>query len=106
MIQRRLLSFVFILLFAFAQQQALLHSYIHLSDSQESSSSEKHGQTHSEFCEKCISIAGIGAAIGSQTHAILFAAAIFALAFFLALTFFSSTYRTYQSRAPPSPAQA
>jgi hypothetical protein len=106
MIQRRLLSFIFILLFAFAQQQALVHPYVHLaseqgSTSQESSTNDKHGQTHSEVCAKCITLAGVGSAVSSDAPSIHVLPATFELAYSVFKTFFSTAYCTYHSRAPP-----
>jgi hypothetical protein len=106
MIQRRLLSFIFILLFAFAQQQALVHPYAHLtseqqSTSQDTSTSDKHGQTHSETCGKCITLASIGSAVSSDALIIHVLSATFALAIDVTEPFFSTSYTPYHSRAPP-----
>lgn len=107
MIQRRLLSLFFVLLLVFAQQQAALHAYVHLangseSSSQQSSSSDKQAPAHSETCGKCISIAGIASAIGSQPIVIHVLPATFEFTIELASSATSSTYLPYQSRAPPS----
>ena len=106
MIQRRLLFFVFVLLFAFAQQQTLVHPYAHLASeqqntSQETSTSDKHGQTHSETCGKCITLAGIGSAVSSDALIIHVLPATFDLALEVTAPFFSTAYTSYRSRAPP-----
>ena len=108
MIQRRLLSFVFILLFAFAQQQALVHPYVHLVSEEESSSqqnnstSNKQSPVHSEICEKCIALAGITSAVGSQAHILLVSPATFERTTEFTQPLFSTTYFPYHSRAPPT----
>ena len=110
MIQRRLLSFIFIfiLLFAFAQQQALLHPYVHLADEQENSTQQnnstnnKQTPAHSDVCGKCVALAGIGSAVGSHAPAIHVLPATFELAIEVAQPFSSSTYLPYRSRAPPN----
>lgn len=108
MIQRRLLSFVFILLFAFAQQQALVHPYVHLAKERESSSqqnnstSNKQSPSHSEICEKCIALSGIGSAVSSHAPVIHFLPATFELAIEVVQSYSSSTNLAYHSRAPPT----
>jgi|WetSurMetagenome_2_1015567.scaffolds.fasta_scaffold110207_2 hypothetical protein len=108
MIQRRFLSFVFILLFAFAQQQALVHPYVHLANQQESSSpqnnstSNKQSPSHSEICEKCIALAGIGSAVSSHAPVIHLLSATFELTIQIVQSYSSSTYLPYHSRAPPT----
>ncbi len=102
MIQRRFISILFILLFAFAQQQAMIHPYVHLANEQEKTPNNKQIPAHSDVCSKCVALAGIGSAIGAQTHALHVLPTTFELAVFVALPFFSSTTLPYSSRAPPS----
>ncbi len=112
MIQRRLLSYILVLLFAFGQQQALVHPYAHLvsgqesssqknSSGQENSSSNKQIPAHSDVCGKCVALAGIGSAVGSLAHALLVSPTTFELAVFVTQSFFSNTTLPYLSRAPP-----
>ena len=108
MISRRLLSFAFILLFAFAQQQALVHPYVHLAEEQENalqqngSTSNKQSPAHSEICEKCLALAGIASAVSAHAPVVHILPAIFECAIEVAQSLSSSTYLPYHSRAPPS----
>jgi hypothetical protein len=78
MIQRRLLSFVFILLFAFAQQQALVHPYVHLTNEQGSSSPQNNSTSNKQN------------------------PSTFELAIEVVQSYSSSTNLAYHSRAPPT----
>ncbi|MGB4812206.1 MAG: hypothetical protein WBP13_06955 [Methylophilaceae bacterium] len=107
MIQRQLLSFVFILLFAFAQQEVMVHPYVHLTNVQESTSREnfsknKQSPTHSDICGICVALAGIDSAVSSQAFTFLTIPTSFERSTEVAVSFISAPYLNYRSRAPPS----
>jgi hypothetical protein len=101
MIQRRLLYFVLTLLLVFAQQQAIVHPYVHLANGQESSTSDKQAPAHSETCGKCIAFAGVSAAVSSQALTIAILPTAFERSVEIAQPLLSTLHLSYHSRAPP-----
>ena len=111
MTQLRILSFILVFLFAFAQQQALVHPYKHLADEQESASpqnttGDKQSPAHSEICGKCIALSAIGAAASAQSPTLFLLPATHLLAVEVAQHFSSTVSLPYSARAPPHLTQA
>ncbi|MDI1300009.1 DUF2946 family protein [Methylotenera sp.] len=111
MIRRSFLTFFFAVLLVFGQQQAMVHAYVHTADFQQQSSnqqsstqkssSEDKSTNHSEVCGKCLSLAGLSAAIGSQAHILNIASGQFELSTVLHQSVISTRFFSYHSRAPP-----
>lgn len=112
MIRRSFLTLFFAVLLMFGQQQAMVHAYVHTADLQQKSSnqlsssqqpsSEDKSTNHSELCGKCLSLAGLAAAIGSQAHILNIASGQFELSTALPQSVVSSHFSSYHSRAPPT----
>ncbi len=111
MIRRSFLTLIFAVLLMFGQQQAMVHAYVHMADLQQKSSnqqsisqkssSEDKSTNHSELCGKCLSLAGLAAAIGSQAHILNIASGQFELLTELPPSVISARCFSYRSRAPP-----
>ena len=111
MIRRSFLTLFFAVLLIFGQQQAMVHAYVHTADlqqktsnqqtSNQKSSSEDKSSNHAEVCGKCLSLAGLTAAIGSQAHILNIASGQFELLTALHQSVISTRFSSYRSRAPP-----
>ena len=111
MIRRSFLTLFFAVLLMFGQQQAMVHAYVHTADLQQKSSnqqtynqkssSEDKSTNHAEVCGKCLSLAGLSAAIGSQAHILNIASGQFELSTALHQSVVSTHFSSYHSRAPP-----
>jgi Protein of unknown function (DUF2946) len=101
MIRHTFLSLLFAVLFVFAQQQAMLHSYVHTADWQQKSSGDKQAPKHSEVCGKCVALSNIGHTVTSQSHAFNVASGQFELSTSSHLSIASESFVPYHSRAPP-----
>ncbi|MDI1361573.1 hypothetical protein [Methylotenera sp.] len=111
MIRRSFLTLFFAVLLVFGQQQAMVHAYVHTADLQQKtsnqqtlnqkSSSEDKSSNHAEVCGKCLSLAGLTAAIGSQAHILNIASGQFELLTALHQSVISTRFSSYRSRAPP-----
>jgi K+ transporter len=101
MIQRTFLSLVFAILLVFAQQGAMLHSYMHTADWQQKSSNESKSTNHTEACGMCVALANLGSAVSSQAHISIFSSGQFELSTALHQSIISRCFLPYQSRAPP-----
>jgi hypothetical protein len=106
MIRRAFFSLFFAVLLVFAQQEAMLHSYVHTADWQQKSSNQQSSSggkstNHSEVCGKCVALANLGAAVGSQAHILSIASGQFELATALHQSVISARFSSYRSRAPP-----
>ena len=111
MTRRIFLTLFFAVLLMFGQQQAMVHAYVHTADFQQKtlkeqfstqkSSSEDKSTNHSELCGKCLSLAGLAAAIGSQAHILNIASGQFELSTALIQPVVSAHFSSYHSRAPP-----
>lgn len=101
MIQRSFLTLLFTVLLMFGQQQAMVHTYVHTADLQQKSSENKSLPNHSEVCGKCVALANLGAAVGSQTHILNIASGHFQLSTHLHQSIVSQRVLAYLSRAPP-----
>ena len=111
MIRRSFLTLFFAVLLVFGQQQAMVHAYVHTADLQQKSSnqqtynqkssSEDKSTNHAEVCGKCLSLAGLSAAIGSQAHILNIASGQFELSTALHQSVVSTHFSFYHSRAPP-----
>lgn len=102
MTRRLYLSLLFAVLLVFAQQVAMLHPYVHTADWQQKSSEDKQAPKHYEVCGQCVALAGIGSAIGSQSHALIFEPGQFELSTKLHQSIISERFLPYHSRAPPT----
>ncbi len=101
MIRRSFLTLFFAVLLMFGQQQAMVHAYVHTADLQQKSSESKPLSNHSEVCGKCVALANLGAAIGSQAHILTIASGQFELSTVLHQSVISAHFSAYHSRAPP-----
>lgn len=116
MIRRSFLTLFFAVLLMLGQQQAMVHAYVHTADLQQKSSnqwspnqqsstqkssSEDKSTNHSGVCGKCLSLAGLAAAIGSQTHILNIVSGQFELSTVLHQSVISARFSSYRSRAPP-----
>ncbi len=116
MLRRSFLSLFFAVLLVFGQQQAMVHAYVHTADLQQKSSnqqsstqnpsspqssSDDRSTTHSEVCGKCVALANLGAAVGSQAHILDIASGQFELSTALHQSVISKRFSSYRSRAPP-----
>lgn len=116
MIRRSFLTLFFAVLLVFGQQQAMVHAYVHTADLQQKSSheqssnqnssspqssSEDKSTSHSEVCGKCVALANLGAAVGSQAHILDIASGQFELSTALNQSVISARFTSYRSRAPP-----
>lgn len=101
MIRRTILSLFFAILLVFAQQEAMLHPYVHTADLQQKSSSEDKSTNHTEVCGKCVALANLGATVSSQAHILDIALGRFELSTTLHQSIISQRVLSYHSRAPP-----
>ena len=101
MIRRTFLSLFFAILLVFAQQGAMLHSYVHTADWQQKSSNEGKSGNHTEVCGKCVAFANLGNAVSSQAHIIKIASGQIELSTALHQSIISRCVLPYHSRAPP-----
>lgn len=106
MIRRSFLTLFFAVLLVFGQQQAMVHAYVHTADLQQKSSSpqsssEDKSTNHSEVCGKCVALANLGAAVGSQAYILDIASGQFELSTALHQSVISARFTSYRSRAPP-----
>jgi hypothetical protein len=116
MIRRSFLTLFFAVLLMFGQQQAMVHAYVHMAELQQDSSteqssdqqfstqqspSENKSSNHAELCGKCLSLAGLSAAIGSQAHILNIASGQFELSTALHQSVIATHFSSYHSRAPP-----
>lgn len=101
MIRRSFLTFFFAVLLMFGQQQAMVHAYVHTADLQQKSSNEDKPTNHSEVCGKCVALANLGAAVGSQAHILNIISGQFQLSTSLHQSIISQRVLAYHSRAPP-----
>jgi hypothetical protein len=103
MLQRFLIHFSLVLLFAFTQIGIATHEISHSSEKQQS---QQDKNTHGSQCEKCISYAN--AAASGLAHAFVFDVATTNNSFEVGLftRSQSSTTFAYSARAPPSSIQA
>ena len=106
MISRSYLTLFFAVLLMFGQQQAVMHSYVHTVDwqqktSNEDNSSENKSTNHSEVCVKCVALANLGAAVGSQAHILDIASGQFELSTNIHQSIIAQHVLAYHSRAPP-----
>lgn len=102
MTRRLYLTLFFAVLLMFGQQQAMVHSYVHTADWQQKSSNEGKSTNHSEVCGKCVSLAGLGAAVSSQAHTFHIATGQFEFFTVLTQAVISQRFLPYLSRAPPN----
>jgi hypothetical protein len=101
MIHRSFLSLIFAVLLMFGQQQAMEHAYVHTADLQQKSTNEDKPTNHSEVCGKCVALANLGAAVGSQAHILNITSGQFQLSTSLHQSIISQRVLAYHSRAPP-----
>lgn len=101
MIRHTFLSLLFAILFVFAQQEAMLHPYVHTADWQQKSSEDKQAPKHSEVCGKCVALSNIGHTVGSQSHSFHIASGQFELSTSTHVSIVSESFLPYHSRAPP-----
>jgi hypothetical protein len=101
MIRRSFLTLFFAVLLMFGQQQAMVHAYVHTADLQQKSSNEDKPTNHSEVCGKCVALANLGAAVGSQAHILNITSGQFQLSTSLHQSIISQRVLAYHSRAPP-----
>jgi Protein of unknown function (DUF2946) len=101
MINRSFLTLFFAVLLMFGQQQAMVHAYVHTADLQQKSSNEDKPTNHSEVCGKCVALANLGAAVGSQAHILNISSGQFQLSSSLHQSIISQRVLAYHSRAPP-----
>jgi hypothetical protein len=85
----------------FAQQAAMLHPYVHTADLQQKSQSDKHAPKHSDVCGKCVALADIGSAVGSQSYTLNIESGLFELISTNHQPITSERFPYYHSRAPP-----
>ncbi len=103
MLQRYLLNFVLIFLFAFAQIGVAAHEISHITNA------EQHGQqqdgksknTVAEQCAQCLSYAKVANALGSESIALPSVKAVSADDTVYFSSFSSSLLCAYGARAPP-----
>lgn len=79
----------------------MVHGYAHANDRQQTSKNESKSTNHSELCGKCVSLAGLGAAVNPQTHVFHITTGQFQLSTDLPQSIISQPVFTYNSRAPP-----
>jgi hypothetical protein len=111
MIRRSILTLLFALLLIFGQQQSMVHAYVHSADWQQGSSnksasndddsSDSKSTSHSQVCAKCVALANLGAAVGSQAHILNITTGQFQLSTSLHQSIISQRVLAYHSRAPP-----
>lgn len=101
MIRRSFLTLFFVVLLMFGQQQAMVHAYIHTADLQQKSAENKSLPNHTEVCGKCVSLAGLGAALSSQAATLNIISGQFQLSTQLHQSIISQRVLAYHSRAPP-----
>jgi hypothetical protein len=111
MIRRSFLTLLFALLLMFGQQQSMVHAYVHSADwqqgssnqgsSNEDDSSDSKSTSHSQVCAKCVALANLGAAVGSQAHILDIDSPHFQLSTSLNQSIISQCVLAYHSRAPP-----
>ena len=111
MIHRSFLTLFLAVLRMFGQQQTVVHAYVHTADLQQKpsnqqsftqkSSGEDKSTNHSELCGKCLSLAGLAAAISSQAHMLNIASGQFELSTALHQSAIAARFFSYHSRAPP-----
>lgn len=102
MIRSSFLSLLFAVLLVFAQQEAMLHSYVHTADWQQKFSEDKQAPKHSEACGKCVALADIGSTVGSQSNTLIVESGQFELSTKLHQSIISERFLPYHSRAPPN----
>ena len=116
MMRRSFLTFLFAVLLVFGQQQAMVHAYVHTADWQKASSelysssqsslnadkpSGDSSTSHSEVCGKCVVLANLCAAVGTQAHVLDIVSSQFHQSAILPQSIVSSRLLAYHSRAPP-----
>ena len=99
---RTFLSLLFAFLLAFSQQEAMLHPYVHTADWQQKSSNEDKSSNHNDVCGKCVALADVGSAVGSQSHLFHIASGQFELLAAVQWSIVSQAFLPYNSRAPPN----
>jgi hypothetical protein len=101
MIRRSFLTLFFAVLLMFGQQQAMVHAYVHTADLQQKSSENKQLPNHSDVCGKCVALANLSAAVGTQAQILNIATGQFQLSTSLHPSIISQCVLAYHSRAPP-----
>ena len=101
MVRRLFLSLLFAVLLVFAQQAAMLHSYVHVADWQQKTSEGKQAPKHLEICGKCVALADIQNIVGSQSYNLNIIFEQFELSTIPHQSITSEHFLSYQSRAPP-----
>jgi hypothetical protein len=101
MIRRSFLPLFFAVLLMFGQQQATVHAYVHRADFQQKSPENRQLPNHSDVCGKCVALANLGAAVGSQAYILNIASGQFQLSTSLNQAIISQRVLAYHSRAPP-----
>lgn len=91
MLHRLILSFAFALLFAMGQQGAIVHEISHFAHLAPQSQQQDKAP-HSAVCDKCLSYAGLGAALAADNYSLPVLATVLAPA-------------SQQGAQPPHPAQ-
>lgn len=69
MLRRLLLTFALVFLFGLGQQEAAVHAISHFADWQENQQQDNKSH-HAPTCDKCVTYAELGSAVGSQPFAL------------------------------------
>jgi hypothetical protein len=105
MIRRLFLVFTLAFLFAFGQQGAAVHALSHLADEQgqtQGSSSPDNKATHAAFCDKCVTYASLGSAVGISHVVFAVTSDQQAVSAEDHIGHATDTTRHYAARAPPA----